>query len=76
LKPGLIIAAQRLQGATAPPSIRGRRTAPVQFATLQTMIFEPATLTLHVAFAVGEQPSSAQKLKRLDLAPLFQNGIR
>jgi len=44
--------------------------------TLQTMIFEPGTLTIHVAFAVGEKPSSGQKLKRLDLAPLFQNGVR
>jgi predicted choloylglycine hydrolase len=44
--------------------------------TLQTMIFEPATLTLHVAFAVGEKPSSAQKLKRLELAPWFKNGSR
>jgi hypothetical protein len=39
------------------------------------MIFEPATLTLHVAFAVGEKPSSGRKLKRLELAPLFQNRV-
>lgn len=39
--------------------------------TLQTMIFEPMTLTLHLAIAVGEQPSAAQKLKHLELAPLL-----
>lgn len=37
--------------------------------TLQTMIFEPATLVLHVA--VGHRPASAGPLKRLELAPLF-----
>jgi hypothetical protein len=40
--------------------------------TLQTMIFEPASLTLHLAAAVGKSPASAQKLKRLDLAPLLK----
>ena len=44
--------------------------------TLQTMIFEPGTLTLHVARAVGEQPSSGQALKRIELATLFKNGGR
>jgi hypothetical protein len=39
--------------------------------TLQTMIFEPANLTLHVAFAVGETPSSSRKLQRLDLTGLL-----
>jgi hypothetical protein len=43
--------------------------------TLQTMIFEPGTRTLHVAFAVGDKPSSSQKLKRLELALLFENGV-
>lgn len=36
--------------------------------TLQTMIFEPTRLVLHVAFAVGKQPSSAQQLHRIDMA--------
>jgi predicted choloylglycine hydrolase len=40
--------------------------------TLQTMIFEPAALRLHLAF--GKLPSSALPLKPLDLAPLFHNG--
>jgi hypothetical protein len=38
--------------------------------TLQTMIFEPAGLKLHVAF--GQTPSSALPLKTLELAPLFK----
>jgi len=38
--------------------------------TLQTMIFEPATLKLHLA--IGACPSSAEPLKTLDLAPLLQ----
>jgi isopenicillin-N N-acyltransferase-like protein len=37
--------------------------------TLQTMIFEPASLRLHLA--IGSCPSSALPLKRLDLAPLL-----
>ena len=37
--------------------------------TLQTMIFEPAALKLHLA--IGECPSSALPLKELDLKPLF-----
>jgi hypothetical protein len=43
--------------------------------TLQTMLFEPGTLALHVAFAVGDKPSSGQKLNRLELAKLFENGV-
>jgi hypothetical protein len=39
--------------------------------TLQTMIFEPATLQLHLAF--GKTPSSALPLKHLELAPLFRS---
>jgi predicted choloylglycine hydrolase len=42
--------------------------------TLQTMIFEPASLTLHMATAAGKAPASGQKLKRLELAPLLKNG--
>jgi isopenicillin-N N-acyltransferase like protein len=37
--------------------------------TLQTMIFDPANLQLHLAF--GQRPSSAGKLRAIDLAPLF-----
>jgi isopenicillin-N N-acyltransferase-like protein len=37
--------------------------------TMQTMIFEPATLRVHLAF--GQLPSSAQPRETLDLAPLF-----
>ena len=37
--------------------------------TLQTMIFEPASLRLHLA--IGKTPASALPLKSLDLAPLF-----
>ncbi len=38
-------------------------------ATLQTMIFEPATRTLHLA--IGQGPTTARPLVRLDLAPLL-----
>jgi isopenicillin-N N-acyltransferase-like protein len=37
--------------------------------TLQSMVFEPATLKLHVAF--GKVPTSALPMKTLDLAPLL-----
>jgi hypothetical protein len=40
--------------------------------TLQTMVFEPATLTLHLATAEGKKPASAQKLKKLDLSELLK----
>jgi hypothetical protein len=40
--------------------------------TLQSMIFEPAALKLHVAF--GKLPSSKLPLKVLEMAPFFQNG--
>jgi isopenicillin-N N-acyltransferase-like protein len=39
-------------------------------ATLQTMIFEPASLKLHLAIAAC--PSSALPLKEVDLAPLLK----
>lgn len=44
----------------------------VNFAdgTLQTMVFEPAALKLHLA--IGKCPSSALPLKEIDLAPLFK----
>jgi predicted choloylglycine hydrolase len=38
--------------------------------TVQTMIFEPATLKLHLA--IGARPSSSQPTRLLELAPLFQ----
>lgn len=38
--------------------------------TLQTMIFEPATLKLHLA--IGKTPTSALPLKTLELAPLLR----
>jgi isopenicillin-N N-acyltransferase-like protein len=39
--------------------------------TLQTMVFEPAALRLHVAF--GEGPATRLPLRTLDLAELFQS---
>jgi isopenicillin-N N-acyltransferase like protein len=41
--------------------------------TLQTIVFEPATLALHLAFAVDKTPASSRELKRVELAPLFKN---
>jgi hypothetical protein len=38
--------------------------------TLQTMVFEPRTLKLHLAF--GETPSSRLPFRTLDLGPLFK----
>jgi hypothetical protein len=38
--------------------------------TLQTMVFEPAALRLHLAF--GEVPASSGPLHTLDLGPLFK----
>jgi hypothetical protein len=39
--------------------------------TLQTMVFEPAALRLHLA--IGTCPSSAAELRLLELAPLLQS---
>ncbi len=39
--------------------------------TLQSMLFEPATLTLHLAVAVGKDPSSGQPYNTLDLTPFL-----
>jgi hypothetical protein len=39
-------------------------------STIQTMIFEPATLRLHLA--LGKVPTSAQPLRILELGPLFK----
>ena len=41
--------------------------------TVQTMIFEPAALKLHLA--IGSCPSSALPLKPLELGPLFRRSI-
>jgi isopenicillin-N N-acyltransferase like protein len=38
-------------------------------ATLQTMVFEPAKLTLYLA--LGEGPTTARPLQKLELGPLF-----
>ena len=38
--------------------------------TLQTMVFEPATLQMHLAFGPG--PATRFPMSRLDLAELFQ----
>jgi predicted choloylglycine hydrolase len=38
--------------------------------TLQTMVFEPATLRLHLS--IGKVPASQGELKALDLGPLFK----
>jgi isopenicillin-N N-acyltransferase-like protein len=38
--------------------------------TLQTMVFEPQELAVHLAF--GKPPTSDDKLTRIDLAPLFE----
>ena len=38
--------------------------------TVQTMLFEPVTLRLHLA--MGKCPSSGEKMKTLDLKPLFE----
>jgi hypothetical protein len=37
--------------------------------TIQTMVFEPASLRLHLA--IGSCPSSKLPLKELELGPLF-----
>ena len=50
--------ARKLQEANAGP------------LTMQSMIFEPATLVLHLA--IGSLPSSAQPMQRLPLAELLK----
>jgi predicted choloylglycine hydrolase len=42
--------------------------------TLQTMVFEPAKLRLHLA--IGACPASAKELKSLDLESFFKNDAR
>jgi predicted choloylglycine hydrolase len=41
--------------------------------TIQTMVFEPAALRLHLAFGSG--PATALPLRALELGPLFRNGF-
>lgn len=41
--------------------------------TLQTMVFEPATLQLHLS--IGKVPASAGPLRTVDLAPLFKTEV-
>ena len=40
--------------------------------TLQSMIFEPATLRLHLAIGTGKEPSSAQEYRVIDLATMLK----
>jgi hypothetical protein len=40
------------------------------YHTIQTMVFEPAELVIHLS--IGSGPASAKPLKRLDLKPLLQ----
>jgi hypothetical protein len=41
-------------------------------STIQTMIFAPAALRLHLA--IGQVPTSAQPMKVLELGPIFKDG--
>lgn len=40
--------------------------------TLQSMIFEPSTLRVHLAVGTGKEPSSAQEYRVLDLGPMLK----
>jgi isopenicillin-N N-acyltransferase-like protein len=40
--------------------------------TLQTMVFEPSALKLHLAIGPGPGPASARELKELELRPLLE----
>lgn len=40
--------------------------------TLQSMIFEPASLRLHLAIGTGKEPSSGQEYRVLDLQPMLR----
>jgi hypothetical protein len=65
----------RLTAPTAQPSfdvndVQARLHAANQGdLTLQTMVFEPRELALHLA--IGPPPTSDDQLVRIDLAPLF-----
>ncbi|MCG8648676.1 MAG: C45 family peptidase [Pirellulales bacterium] len=41
--------------------------------TIQSMVFEPRELQLHLAFGYG--PATRRKLQRLELKPLFDSGV-
>ena len=43
--------------------------------TVQAMVFEPATLTLHLAYGGGKS-ATEKKLTKLELKPLLENGHR
>jgi hypothetical protein len=49
---------------------RALHEARIENSTMQTMVFEPAALRLHLA--IGACPSSAAEMKRLDLGPLLR----
>jgi predicted choloylglycine hydrolase len=51
---------------------RSMNAVSVRNHTLQTMIFEPGKLRLHVA--IGACPASAKELTAIDLAPLLHQG--
>ena len=58
-----------------PAEVKQRLHAANQGATtMQTMIFEPATRTLHLA--IGDGPTTAKPLAKLELAPLFDAAKR
>jgi hypothetical protein len=40
--------------------------------TIQTMVFEPVPLVLHLAVSDGKLPSSSLPLKKLELVPLLK----
>jgi isopenicillin-N N-acyltransferase like protein len=48
--------------------------ASMKSSTMQTMVFEPAELRLHLA--IGTCPSSAAEMKLLNLAPLFAGPMK
>jgi hypothetical protein len=58
-KLGLVEIRQRLHAANQGPD------------TMQTMVFEPAARVLHLA--VGEGPTSAKPLAKLELGKLFDD---
>jgi hypothetical protein len=66
-------------GAAAPPLDVAAVQAALHSAnqgdlTLQTMVFEPRTLAMHLA--IGKPPTSDDPLVRIDLAPLFASPSR
>ncbi len=53
-----------------PEVAKGLHAANQDWLTLQTMVFEPATLKLHLA--IGPCPTSSLPMKELDLGPLLK----